>query len=92
MSRCLICHRNLKAKESVRRSVGPECWTNYSNYLASCGISEIELEEIEGANAEAAKWIRNFHQDIYAGRKRQARQCLGIARQKAGIHQFALAA
>lgn len=83
--KCLICHRGLTAQESVRRSVGPECWTKYTNYLATCGTSERELAELEEANEEAAKWIANFHQDVYAQRTTRARQCLEIARQKAGF-------
>jgi len=24
--KCLICHRNLKDKESITRKIGPTCW------------------------------------------------------------------
>lgn len=80
---CQICGRSLTDRESVQRGVGPECAAKRASFLGSCGTSETEIASLEAVGDDAARWVRNFRQDMRAGRVRQARQCIEIARRKA---------
>ncbi|MBL8189216.1 MAG: hypothetical protein JNK38_14505 [Acidobacteria bacterium] len=81
--KCQICGRKLTDNESIALGVGPDCAAKRTSFVASCGTSEAEIAALENASGEAARWIRNFRQDMRAGRVRQARQCIEIARHKA---------
>ena len=82
-TKCSICKRQLKDSDSIARGFGPECATRRAAFLSSCGTTDAELATLTATCPEAAKWIRNFGQDMSAGRTRQARQCLDIARRQA---------
>ena len=80
---CQICGKKLADNESIALGVGPDCAAKRTSFVASCGSSEAEIATLENACADSARWIRNFRQDMRAGRVRQARQCIEIARRKA---------
>ena len=80
---CQICNRQLTDPASIAAGVGPECAAKRTGFLSTCGTSETELVSLETANPYAARWVRNFRQDMRAGRTRQARQCLDAARRNA---------
>lgn len=80
---CEICGRQLTDSESIARGFGPDCAARRASFLASVGVSETELTALESAGDASARWIRNFRQDMRAGRVRQARQCIDAARRKA---------
>lgn len=80
---CQICGKKLTGSESIALGVGPDCAAKRTSFVASCGTSEAEIASLEAAGELAARWIRNFRQDMRAGRVRQARQCIEIARRKA---------
>jgi len=80
---CQICGKKLTDNESIALGVGPDCAAKRASFVASCGSSEAEIAALENTGDEAARWIRNFRQDMRAGRVRQARQCIEIARRKA---------
>ena len=80
---CQICGRKLTDNESISRGVGPECEAKRSTFYTTCATSEAEIARLEVAGEQPARWIRNFRQDMRAGRVRQARQCIEIARRKA---------
>ena len=80
---CQICGRKLTDSESIVLGVGPDCAAKRASFVASCGSSEAEIAALENACVDSARWIRNFRQDMRAGRVRQARQCIEIARRKA---------
>lgn len=81
--KCEICGRDLSAVESVAKGVGPECAQKRAGFIASCGTTDQEIATLENAGEASAKWIRNFRQDMRAGRVRQARMCIEAARRKA---------
>ena len=84
---CQICGKKLTDNESIALGVGPDCAAKRASFVAGCGTSEAEIVALENACADSARWVRNFRQDMRAGRVRQARQCIEIARRKA--EQFA---
>jgi len=81
---CEICGKKLTDRESIARGFGPDCAARRASFLSSCETSEAEITRLESAGADSARWIRNFRQDMRAGRVRQARQCIDAARRKAG--------
>ena len=80
---CQICGRKLTDSESIANGVGPECGAKRASFFSTCGTSEAEIANLEAAGEQSARWIRNFRQDMRAGRVRQGRQCIEIARRKA---------
>ncbi|MBL8190293.1 MAG: hypothetical protein JNK38_19915 [Acidobacteria bacterium] len=82
-SECQICGKKLTDNESIALGVGPDCAAKRASFVASCDTTEAELAVLESANECAARWIRNFRQDMRKGRIRQARQCIEIARREA---------
>ncbi len=80
---CQICGRQLTDSTSIANGVGPECAAKRTAFYTTCGTSEAEAATLEVAGEQSARWIRNFRQDMRAGRVRQARQCIEIARRKA---------
>jgi len=80
---CQICGVKLTDPKSISLGVGPDCAVTRASFVASCGSSEAEIEMLENAGDNAARWIRNFRQDMRAGRVRQARQCVEAARRHA---------
>lgn len=80
---CEICGRDLSAVESVAKGYGPECAQRRAGFIASCGTTDQEIATLESAGESSARWIRNFRQDMRAGRVRQARQCIDAARRNA---------
>lgn len=80
---CQICGRQLTDDDSIALGVGPDCAAKRGTFYTACDTSEMEIAELESAGDDAARWIRNFRQDMRAGRIRQARQCIEIARRKA---------
>jgi hypothetical protein len=80
---CETCGRQLTDSESIARGFGPDCAARRASFLASVGVSETELTVLESSCEASARWIRNFRQDLRAGRVRQARQCIDAARRKA---------
>lgn len=82
-STCQICGRQLTDSESIARGTGPECAAKRATFVAVCGTTDAEIATLEASSEQAAKWIRNFRTDMRAGRVRQGRQCIEIARTKA---------
>lgn len=80
---CQICGRPITDEGSIALGVGSDCAAKRTSFIATCGSSEAEIASLEAAGEQSARWIRNFRQDMRAGRVRQARQCIEIARSKA---------
>lgn len=80
---CQICGVELTDQKSIAMGVGPDCAAKRGMFYTACGTTEAEIASLETANPDAARWVRNFRQDMRVGRTRQARQCLDAARRKA---------
>lgn len=83
LNQCENCGRQLTDSESIARGFGPDCAAKRATFLTSASTSEGELATLATTCAASAQWIRNFKQDMRAGRLRQARQCIEAARRKA---------
>lgn len=79
---CQICGKILTDSKSLALGVGPDCANKRASFIAGCGSSEAEITALEAEGNEVARWIRNFRQDMRAGRTHQAKQCIEIARRK----------
>lgn len=82
-SSCQICGRQLTDNESIARGVGPDCAAKRASFVAGCGTTETEIASLESANADSARWIRNFRTEMRAGNVRWAKKCLEAARYRA---------
>ncbi len=89
-SSCQICGVKLTDPKSIADGVGPDCAGKRGLFYTACGTSAEEIANLESAGDAAARWIRNFRQDMRAGRIRQARQCIEAARRKAADTQSVL--
>ncbi len=82
-SSCQICNRPLTDPTSIAAGVGPECAAKRTGFLSTCGTSETEINTLETANPDAARWVRNFRTEMRAGNVRWAKKCLEAARYRA---------
>lgn len=83
-TKCTECGKTITDAESIARGIGPDCAAKRASFLSGCGTSEAELAELEAVGPDAAKWIRNFRQEMSRGSARNANRCITAARREAG--------
>lgn len=87
LPKCQMCGRFLKAEESIKNGVGPECADRMARFTGACGTSVDEIGTLTLIDdPTVAKWLRCFAGAMRNHRPDLATRFIQAARREAAAY------